>query len=171
MFVYGNFPVVNTDVLIRTLSVHSEDPIRKVVCIAYDKETKLVTAFGVNKVVHHLKHHSQVRVAVGTPEHPAKKFLMIHSEMDLIKKMSDSPSHVIQNTGIFLSLQPCMDCLKSLIHAGFTTIEWKEDNRHQHEQEIMKPFLNIMKYRKNEEGLFLQVPTWIANEQELNKNK
>lgn len=170
MLVYGNFPVVKTDVVIKTLSLESEDPVRPVVCIAYDLQENMITAYGVNKMIPLFSKNSRAREVVGTPLDPAKKFLMIHSEMDLLEKMKDCHADLIKKTGIFLSLQPCMECLKALLARGFVDIQWKEDNRHQDEQELMRPFLHIIRYKKNAEGLHLQVPSWIASPYELKRH-
>jgi deoxycytidylate deaminase len=166
VLVYANFPVVHTDKIFEALSRYSGDPVTQVVAIAYDTETSIVSAYGVNRPVHGLEKIGAATIA--TPLADAKKFLMVHAEIDLLKKLKDIPPHRKETTAIILSLQPCMNCLASLIDNGFTKIFWKTENRHQHEQTLIAPFIPYnVEYKKLPEGLFLQIPKWICPENEL----
>lgn len=167
MLVYANSPVIHTDKIIEILSRESEDPLTQVVCLAFDKETNTLTGYGTNKILKPYSKNASAIKEVATPLSPIKKFLMVHAEADFLSKQKNSMEHVIARTGLFLSLQPCMNCLSRLLEAGYTDIQWAQDNRHQEEQELMKPFLGIIKYSKNVDGLHLQVPSWILKENEF----
>lgn len=170
-FVYANFPLVNTEHIIRALSKHSEDPLCQVVCLAYDKETMTVLGYGVNKIISSHSNTSMGKATVATDKHPAKKFLMRHAEQDWLLKAAGMTKESKERTGIYMSLQPCMNCLSSLLDAGFTDIQWAEPNRHQEEQQLIKPFISSeIKYNELKSGLMLQVPSWIVSEYELRQD-
>jgi len=167
MLVYATHPIIHTSQIISALARESHDPITQVVCLAFDKETNTLTGYGVNKILKPFQNHMSAKKLVSTPLEPAKKFLMVHAETDFLNKNRNTMPHVIQRTSIYMSLQPCMSCLAGLLQAGYTDIQWAADNRHQEEQTLMSPFLSIIEYRKNAEGLHLQVPSWILKANEL----
>lgn len=167
MLIYANHPAVHTSVIFEALSEKSEDPLKQVVCIAFDKRTNMVHSFGINRIIKPLRSNSDTLSTVRTDKHPAKKFLMVHAEIDLLTKLRELPREYIQHLGIYVSLQPCMNCLNQIIDSGFTDVQWIEDNRHQDEQELIAPYMSVIKYEKNAEGFTLQVPPWIVERNKI----
>lgn len=158
------YKTMHTTEIIAAFAKESDDPLKQVVCIVYDAQTLVVTTYGTNKLVKPLATNSRALTDVSKPQHEGKKFIMLHAEMDALFKMIGSGSihNQFQGKAIYMSLQPCADCLKNLVHFGATHIEWLEDNRHQAEQDIIKPYLGILKtYKKNANGLILSVGPWL----------
>lgn len=165
MSIYANHVIAHTDEIIKSLARKSGDPLTQVVCIAYDVESRIVTGYGVNRVIKGLEKNHGVKETIATPQHDAKKFLMVHAEADFLKKSYNIVPWMRERTGIYMSLQPCMNCVNQLLDAGYNRVQWKTDNRHQEEQALMKPYLGgMLEYKQNSEGLHLQFPAWIEND-------
>jgi deoxycytidylate deaminase len=126
--------------------------------------------YGVNKIIKNIPKSNLVYSTVGADKHPAKNFLMFHAEMDLVFKFHDMSEEQKRRTKIYASLQPCLNCLKTLINFGFTDVEWMTDNRHQDDQKMIEPYTHLIKYKKNEEGYAVQIPRWIVHEEEIEKH-
>lgn len=167
MFVYGKHPIIHTDEIFKVLSKKSDDPLKQVVALAYDKRTNSVLAYGVNQILNAFKHQTSAKAVVNTEHHEAKKFLVVHAEENLVRKTRNLTSDQIKNTAILVSTQPCMNCVKVLLEAGFKDVQWQVENRHQEEQELMSPFISVIKYQQNKQGVHLQVPPWLCKESEI----
>jgi deoxycytidylate deaminase len=164
MFVYGTYPVVSTDILFEILKKHSSDPLVQVVAIAIDPSTNSVVAFGVNKIITHFQKNPRVLAELAIDKNPAKKFLVRHAETDLIEKMRQTIN--IDKYEFIMSVQPCMACMSKLLDKNINSISYIKENRHQDEQELMKPFLSNIQYGKIEHKMVC-VPPWIVTEAEL----
>lgn len=169
MLVYANYPVAHTSIIFEALAKKSEDPLKQVVCIAFDKRTNMVHSYGVNRIIGPLRLNSDALKAVKTDKHPAKKFLMIHAEIDMLEKIKHTHAEHKKHLRIYVSTQPCMNCLNQIIDAGFTDVQWLDDNRHQDEQKLIASFMKVIKYEKNTEGYMLQTPPWVVEELEIEK--
>jgi deoxycytidylate deaminase len=164
MFVYGTFPVVSTEILFDVLKKRSSDPLVQVVAIAVDASTNSVISYGVNKIISALEKNSRALAELAIDKNPAKKFLIRHAEADLIEKMTQTMN--IDKYQFIVSVQPCMACMTKLLDKNINSIGYIKENRHQDEQEIMKPFLSNIQYGKIEHKMVC-VPPWIVTEAEL----
>jgi deoxycytidylate deaminase len=167
MLVYANQPIVSVETVVEALKKHSDDPVKQVVALAIDVETNTLMYFGVNRLVKGFAKQTDALSAMKTPLHPAKKLLVRHAETDLLRALRQSPEHVKARTAIVCSLQPCMNCVSSLMEEPFVSISWLEYNRHQEEQEVMKPFMYKERYFLGSPEQMIQVPKWIATTDEL----
>lgn len=164
MFVYGTYPVVSTDVLFKALKKHSSDPLVQVVAIAVDSSTNSVVAFGVNKIISAFEKNAKAVAELCIDKNPAKKFLVRHAEADLVHKLVENIE--IHKYEFIISVQPCMACMSTLLDKNVNHISFVKENRHQEEQDLMRPFLTNIRYGKIEHKMVC-VPPWIATEAEL----
>jgi len=164
MFVYGSYPVVNTEVLFEALKKRSDDPLVQVVAIAIDNSTNSVIAFGVNKLINFFASNNFAKNEISIDKNPSKKFLIRHAEIDLIDKMNEFPHR--HQYEFLVSVQPCMACLSRMLDKNIINISYLKENRHQDEQELLKPFLKQINYGKIQHKMVC-VPPWIATEGEL----
>jgi len=164
MFVYGTYPVVSTEILFDVLKKRSSDPLVQVVSIAIDPSTNSVVAYGVNKIISAFEKSSKALAELAIDKNPAKKFLVRHAEADLIEKMTETMN--IHKYQFIVSIQPCMACMSKLLDKNINSIGYIKENRHQDEQELMKPFLSNIQYGKIEHKMVC-VPPWIVTEAEL----
>lgn len=164
MFIYGTYPVVSTEVLFEVLKKRSDDPLVQVTAIAIDNSTNSVIAFGVNKLISFFASNSFAQSQMKIDKNPAKKFLVRHAEIDLIQKMTEFPHQ--HQYEFMVSVQPCMACLSRILDKNIINISYLKENRHQDEQELIKPFLKQINYGKIQHKMVC-VPPWIATEGEL----
>lgn len=164
MFIYGTYPVVSTEILFEALKKHSDDPLTQVIAIAIDNSTNSVVAFGVNKLISFFATNSAVKIEMAIDKNPAKKFLVRHAEVDLIDKMNEFLHR--DKYEYMVSVQPCMACLSKFLDKNIRNISYLKENRHQEEQELIKPFLKQINYAKIEHKMVC-VPPWIATEGQL----
>lgn len=161
------FPLAHTDKIIAEAERGSSDPITKVVCLAYDVRQNRLVGIGNNTILPHFKNNPGAKAAIQTPCHPDKKFLMKHAEIDLLQQLASILPDNRKHLRIYSSLQPCMNCVQALLDFGIQHIEWKENNRHQHEQEIIQKYINTKIYKSNPSGLYLQVPTYLLKVEDV----
>lgn len=153
---------LHTDELIEAYKKQSEDPIMQVVCILYDLHDLSLICWGVNRIIETFKNKAPdwCNEVINTPLHPAKKLIMQHAEISAISELKRLRRFINRNEiGAFISLQPCLDCVRAI--APFVSeVAWKEDNRHQHEQEIIQPASHLFfnSYKKKDYGLTLSLP-------------
>lgn len=164
MFVYGTYPVVSTEVLFEVLKRYSDDPLVQVIAIALDNDTNTVVAFGVNKLVNFFGKNNFAIEEMTKDKNPMKKFLVRHAEFDLIDKLSEHKNS--SQYEYIISVQPCMSCLSRLLDKKMLNIKYLTENRHQDEQELIKPFMKNINYGKISHKMVC-VPPWIAKEAEL----
>jgi len=162
MRIYGTYPVLHTSEIFAALEEKSQDPIKPVVCLAWDKRDNAVIGYGVNKVIKPLLGHRGALQTVATDLHPDKKFLMVHAEIDWLLSIGQGPADRMDHIALYTSVQPCMECMKMLLNAGVQHVEWLTDNRHQDEQAIIKKYVGNILYKQNSEGLMLSAPHWIV---------
>lgn len=164
MFIYGTYPVVSTEILFEALKKRSDDPLIQVIAIAIDNSTNSVVAFGVNKLIRFFASNSAVKAEMAIDKNPVKKFLVRHAEVDLIEKMNEHLNR--EKYEYIISVQPCMACLSKMLDKNISNISYLKENRHQEEQELMKPFLRQINYGKIEHKMVC-VPPWIVTEGQL----
>jgi deoxycytidylate deaminase len=125
----------------------SEDPIKQVGCVIFQKDTGVVVSFGANTVLEAFKHLSDE--IVSTSLHPLKKLVMMHAEESALSHL---PCSNRANLVAVCSLQPCMNCVRQL-SGVVDEVYWVEDNRHQADQELMAHLIDkvFKAYRKLEQ--------------------
>jgi tRNA(Arg) A34 adenosine deaminase TadA len=148
---------LHTDDIIEEHKPLSGDPCKQVVAIGFLGAT--VLAVGVNEIIdNRVMNIPNYKEILNDPTHPAKKLLMRHAEISLIDGINSLPDlklGLYVGWGVYCSLQPCLDCVKALATAGAEYVYWKEPNRHQHEQELMAPYVKHLfkEYAHKPEGL------------------
>lgn len=151
---------MHTDDIIEEHKPMSDDPCKQVVAIGFLRDDLL--AVGSNVLIHTgLLSMPDLKETLNDPIHPAKKLLMCHAEINLIDAMNNLPGKSLGlyvGWGVYCSLQPCLDCVKALALAGAKYVYWKEPNRHQHEQELIAPYVKHLfkEYAHKPEGLTLK---------------
>lgn len=164
MFIYGTYPVVSTEIVFEALKKHSDDPLVQIGVIALDPETNTVVAYGVNKIINFLSHNAAAEREMAIDKNPVKKFLVRHAEIDLLEKIKEHRD--LSRYEFIVNVQPCMACLSSLLDKRITNIKYIKENRHQDEQEMIKPFLKNINYGKIEHKMVC-IPPWLLTEAEL----
>lgn len=155
-------PQLSTDEIYTAYRKFSGDPCKQVVCIIFDYKTKNILSVGTNTV---LRQNAatwwelmEVDDVIKTPAHPAKKLLMVHAEAGAMDSVEPGDA-LFAELAAYVSLQPCVNCLKSMIDFQIQRVYWKENNRHQQEQEEVKDFIKLFLTEYEQQDSLLLVPT------------
>lgn len=116
------------------------------------KEVYNIIAWGYNDIIFNIKeeYEEEIREEIfAKPIHPAKNVFMKHAEIDMLESLQEaikerSEEVDIDKIIVICSLQPCMDCIKCLVDFGIKHLGYLEENRHQDQQEAIKPYINYL---------------------------
>ena len=78
-------------------------------------------------------------------EHNITKPIVLHAEMNAVIKAAKTGNSV-QDSNLYVTLAPCVDCAKYLLQSGIQRVVYLEDYRNLSGVELLKQFIKVEKH-------------------------